>query len=81
MQSNIFFKKTLGQTLVKGAFTLAQFHGQFCTKLAHLVIKTKMFFSKTCKLNVKSHAKFANVNAPLNYKTWAELSTKRHVES
>ena len=51
---------------LKGAFTLAQFRGQFCTKLAHLVMK-KNFFSKTCKLNVKSRAKFANVNAPLGF--------------
>jgi hypothetical protein len=28
-------------------------------------MKTKIFFSKTCKLNAKSRAKFANVNAPL----------------
>jgi hypothetical protein len=31
----------------------------------------KIFFcSKTCKLNAKSHAKFANVNAPL----WGNIS-------
>ncbi len=49
--------------MLKGAFTLARFCGQFCTKLAHLVMK-KTFFSKMCKLNAKSRAKFANVNAP-----------------
>jgi hypothetical protein len=47
----------------KGAFTLARFHGRFRTKLAHLAMKNT-FFSKTCKLNAKSYAKFANVNAP-----------------
>jgi hypothetical protein len=49
--------------MFKGAFTLAQFRGRFRTKLACLVMKKK-FFSKTCKLNAKSRAKFANVNAP-----------------
>jgi hypothetical protein len=44
----------------KGAFTLAR----FSTKLARLLMKKKYFFSKTCKLNAKSHAKFTNVNAP-----------------
>ncbi len=44
----------------KGASTL----GRFRTKLARLVMKKKMFFSKTCKLNAKSRAKTANVNAP-----------------
>jgi hypothetical protein len=48
----------------KGAFTLARFHAQFRTKLARLVMKKNIFCSKTCKLNAKSRAKFANVNAP-----------------
>jgi hypothetical protein len=42
---------------------MAQFCGRFCTKLAHLVM-IRIFFCKMCKLNVKSRAKFANVNAP-----------------
>jgi hypothetical protein len=33
--------------LTKGSFTLAQFHGRFCTKLARLVMKT-IFCNKTC---------------------------------
>ncbi len=45
--------------IIKGAFTLARFR----TKLAHLV-KKKKFVCKMCKLNAKSHAKIANVNAP-----------------
>jgi hypothetical protein len=44
---------------------LAQFQGRFRTKLAHLEMKTKKIFSKMCKLNAKSRAKFDNVNAPL----------------
>ena len=56
--------KTIAKNLNKGVFTLAQFHGRFRTKLAHLVMK-RNFLIKMCKLNAKSRAKFANVNAPL----------------
>jgi hypothetical protein len=49
----------------KGAFTLEQFRARFRTKLAHLVMKN-FFFGKMCKLNAKSCAKIANVNAPEN---------------
>ncbi len=48
-----------------GAFTLAQFRRRFCNKLACLEMK-KNILSKTCKLNAKSRAKFANVSAPLS---------------
>ncbi len=55
--------KTIAKNLNKGVFTLARFCGRFRTKLAHLVMK-KNFKEKTCKLNAKSRAKFASVNAP-----------------
>jgi hypothetical protein len=53
----------LPTNFTKGAFTLARFRGWFCTKFARLVMK-KYFFSKMYKLNAKSRANFANVNAP-----------------
>ncbi len=52
------------RTVHKGAFTLVRFRARFCTKFACLVMKKKIF-CKTCKLNPKSRAKIANVNAPL----------------
>ncbi len=51
-------------TKPKGSFTLARFRRRFRTKLARLVMKTKKICNKTCQLNAKLHAKFANVNAP-----------------
>ncbi len=53
------------QNVCKGAFTLARFRGRFRTKLACLEMKFFFICSKTCKLSVKSCAKFASVNAPL----------------
>ena len=55
---------TMLQDVSKGAFTLGRFCAQFHTKLARLLMKKKYFFSKMCKLNAKSRAKIANVNAP-----------------
>ncbi len=34
----------------KGAFTLAQFRGRFCTKLAHLLMKKNIFLAKCASL-------------------------------